>query len=359
MAYNACRTGAGQDEMARFTTITLTLVALLAIGLWQGGLWPWVALSYVTVFTYVMDRLTGLAAPSASGQEFPAGDALSVTLAIAHLTLLAAGVWAIGGGHLAGISAVGAFVGLGLFFGQVSNANAHELIHRSNRWLRRLGVTVYVSLLFGHHASAHVRVHHVNVATAADPNSARAGESFYRFAVRAWGGSFRAGLQAETALRARTAVPAPLHPYAVYLGGAGVVLLVAYLLAGLAGVLVLCGLAAHAQMQLLLSDYVQHYGLRRYRRADGRTEPFGPQHSWNAPQWFSSALVLNATRHSDHHQRPSTPYPALDLQPALMPILPRSLPVMAMLALWPPLWRRVMDPRVADWEAKNRQGAAV
>ncbi|WP_116599159.1 alkane 1-monooxygenase [Primorskyibacter marinus] len=345
--------------MARFTFITLTLVALLAIGLWQGGLWPWVALSFVTVFTYMMDRLIGPGASPAPGQEFPAGDALAVSLAVAHLVLLAAGVWTIAGGHLTGVSAVAAFIGLGLFFGQVSNANAHELVHRSNRWLRRLGVTVYVSLLFGHHASAHIRVHHVNVATAADPNSARAGESYYRFATRAWVGSFRAGLRAETALRARAASPALLHPYAVYLGGAGAVLIVAFLLAGFTGVLVLCGLAAHAQMQLLLSDYVQHYGLRRHQRADGRTEPVGPQHSWNAPQWFSSALVLNATRHSDHHQRPATPYPALDLRPASMPILPRSLPVMAMLALWPPLWRRVMDPQVAKWDAKNRQGAAV
>jgi len=33
-----------------------------------------------------------------------------------------------------------------------------------------------------------------------------------------------------------------------------------------------------------------------------------------------------------------------------MPMLPYSLPMMAVIALMPPLWRRVMDPRVAHWE---------
>jgi alkane 1-monooxygenase len=32
-----------------------------------------------------------------------------------------------------------------------------------------------------------------------------------------------------------------------------------------------------------------------------------------------------------------------------MPKLPYSLPIMAVIALVPPLWRRVMDRRVAQW----------
>ena len=75
------------------------------------------------------------------------------------------------------------------------------------------------------------------------------------------------------------------------------------------------------------------------------SEPVGTQHSWNSPHYFSSALMLNATRHSDHHAHPARPYPALAL-PGDAPLLPRSLPVMATIALVPPLWRRLMDPRV-------------
>jgi alkane 1-monooxygenase len=35
-----------------------------------------------------------------------------------------------------------------------------------------------------------------------------------------------------------------------------------------------------------------------------------------------------------------------------MPMLPRSLPVMAMVALVPPWWRRVMNPRLLHWQSK-------
>lgn len=59
--------------------------------------------------------------------------------------------------------------------------------------------------------------------------------------------------------------------------------------------------------------------------------------------------MLNAPRHSDHHAHPSRIYPALrlgDTGAPGRPILQRSLPAMAALALFPPLWRRVMDPRV-------------
>ena len=110
------------------------------------------------------------------------------------------------------------------------------------------------------------------------------------------------------------------------------------------------GLGLHATGQLLLSDYVQHYGLRRRVLADGRLEPVGPRHSWNAPHWFSGAMMLNAPRHSDHHAHPARPYPALRLPGAEeAPMLPRALPVCCTIALCPPLWRRMMAPHLARW----------
>jgi len=61
-------------------------------------------------------------------------------------------------------------------------------------------------------------------------------------------------------------------------------------------------------------------------------------------------MMLNAPHHSDHHMRPARAFPALEVTPDSMPILPRSLPVMAALALVPPIWRHVMDRRVARWQ---------
>lgn len=340
--------------MARFAFATLTMAALLGATIVSNGAWSdvWAlaALLGITVGVFALDKLAALAAPDHPGEEFPAGDGLAVALGLLHFPLLYGGVWAIsgGGGHDA-TARVALFFALSLFLGQVGNSNAHELIHRPDRGLRRLGIAVYSSLLFGHHVSAHLRVHHVHAATDADPNSAPLGQSYYAFAPRAWIGSFRQGLRAETALRRRASSRRGLHPYGIYAGGAMLSLGLAWLLAGGAGMLALFGLCAYAQAQLLLSDYVQHYGLRRRELAPGRREPVGPQHSWNAPMPASSALMLNAPRHSDHHARPARPYPRLEIDRDAMPILPHALPVMAVLALIPPVWRRLMDRRARRW----------
>ncbi|MWD28726.1 alkane 1-monooxygenase [Aquicoccus sp. SCR17] len=328
--------------MPIFALLTLGPAAALALGALLGGAWPWVALLSMTGLTFVIDRHGGAALPPL--EETRQARRLSLALGLLHFPLLGLAVL-----HLAGATgATGTerailFLAFGIFFGQISNSNAHELIHGGARPLRRLGEAIYASLLFGHHASAHLLVHHVHVGTGDDPNTARRGESVYRFALRAWTGSFRAGLRAESLRSARTGRRHPYWRYALLtalaLGGA-------LALAGLAGVVALLAISLYAQFQLLLSDYVQHYGLTRPMRPDGRPVPLGPEHSWNAPHRASGAMTLNAPRHSDHHLSPRRPFEALRLEPGRMPVLPHSLPVMAVIALVPPLWRRVMDPRL-------------
>lgn len=344
---------------ALFALATLCPVALLAAGGTLGGGWIIAAALYLTAFSALIDqalrRLGARPTPTAA----PGGwaDALSVALALAHFALLALAVASVTGATgLAAWERALAFLAFGLFFGQVSNSNAHELIHRSARPLRALGRWVYISLLFGHHASAHPKVHHRYVATPDDPNSARLGEGYYRFAARAWVGSFRAGLAAEREMMARGGKPAWANPYAEYLGGGAALLALSALAFGPAGLAAHAGLAAYATAQLLLSDYVQHYGLSRARLADGRYEPVSDAHSWNAPHVFSSLMMLHAPRHSDHHAHPATPYPALTL-PRPAPMLPAPLPAMATLALMPRLWKRVMHPRLARLHA-SPPGAA-
>ncbi len=291
----------------------------------------------MTLVVILCDR-AGVAARAGAGMA--TGQPLLI--AALHFTILPAVLLAVGlPGHLNGAETALLLMGAGLFFGQVSNACAHELIHRQGRAARRLGAAIYVSLLNGQHVSAHLLVHHVHAGTDKDPNSAPLGQSFWRFAARASVTEFTAGWRAENA-RQR---PGQLHPYAVWLGGAALSLALASLLAGAAGTVALLAMSAYAHLQLLLSDYLQHYGLRR-QVVGGRTEPMGPQHSWNAPQPWSAALMLNAPLHSDHHMHPGRSFDQLRLDRNRAPVLPRSVPVMGALAFVPPLWRRVMDPRV-------------
>jgi alkane 1-monooxygenase len=303
------------------------------------------------VLTILLDQLIPLTAGAAPDHDFPVADLLLVSVALGALALLPVAVQAITGpGPLDGGERVLLFFATGFWLGQVGHPAAHELIHRPKRELFRLGATFYAATLFGQHASAHRLVHHRHVASAQDPNTARVGESFYRFARRAWAGSFTKGLQAETDLRARGTLQG-LHPYLGYGAVSAVALFVALIIAGLPGLLVWLGLALHVQAQILLSDYVQHYGLLRHKGPDGRLEPVGLRHSWNTAHWFTSAVMLNAPRHSDHHAHPARAFPALRLPPAdAAPRLPWPLPVACGLALVPRLWHRAIRPHLARWQ---------
>ncbi|WP_368184543.1 alkane 1-monooxygenase [Aestuariibius sp. HNIBRBA575] len=345
--------------MTLFAVISSLPVFLISIAAIWGGWWVLAAFFYQTALAALLDELVALTLSEDPDREFPAADPLSVFLAVAHFWILAICIAALSGDTgLTLWEKIPLFLASGLFLGQVSNSNAHELIHRGARPLHRLGKWVYITLLFGHHTSAHPLVHHIHVATDQDPNSARKGESYYRFAKRAWIGSFVAGYRAETVRLARIKRRKWHHPYILYLSGAGLMMALAYLGHGIPGLISLFLLAGFAQSQLLISDYVQHYGLRRTILANGKPEPVSDGHSWNARHWFTSSLMLNAPRHSDHHAHPARPYPQLRLT-SEMPQLPRSLPVMATLALWPKHWKRVMDPLVQhQQDAQIRQRPA-
>ncbi|MEM9967779.1 MAG: alkane 1-monooxygenase [Pseudomonadota bacterium] len=335
--------------MIWFYIATILPATMLGLASVWGDPFAGLALLSVTIFAYLMDKVGG---------ELPAnersGRVLSVILALIHFPLLLLGVWSLAKpDHLSLLDKVLLFNAFGLYLGQISNSNAHELIHARHKALHKLGTYVYISLLHGHHVSAHLRVHHIFVATDADPNSARKGEGFWRYLIRAWPAEFAAGLKAETNHRARLRTPLTRlsHPYTLYLVGAGAALVASFAVAGPFGILAHLMIASYAQIQLFLSDYVQHYGLRRLSRK-GKTEPTGPQHSWNAPHWYSSAMLLNAPHHSDHHQNPGREFTKLQIDDASMPMLPYSLPMMAVIALLPGLWRKLMDPRVAHWQSK-------
>ncbi|MFN3992780.1 MAG: alkane 1-monooxygenase [Tabrizicola flagellatus] len=345
--------------LAAFALAALSPLALIGLGLALGPGWLWAVFLYMAVLTVILDQLIPLTAGQAEGDEFPAADALLIATGIGALTLLPLATWGVAGASgLTPGQRVLLFFAAGFWLGQVAHPAAHELIHRPRRALFRLGATVYAALLFGQHASAHRLVHHRHVASRDDPNTARAGESFYRFARRAWIGSFRDGARAETALRNGAARPG-LHPYAAYLAIGLAALMLATLIAGLPGLLAWTGLALHAQSQILLSDYVQHYGLTRARRPDGRLEPVGPAHSWNTAHWFSSVMMLNAPRHSDHHVHPARPFPALALPAAEdAPRLPWPLPLACALALAPRAWRRAIAPHLARWRETRPSSAA-
>ncbi|QBY00179.1 alkane 1-monooxygenase [Rhodophyticola sp. CCM32] len=331
--------------IARYALATLTPLLLLILGSLFALPFGLAALIWLTLLAAFLDQVLAPPAHDPDNQS-PWPDHLSLVLALGHLALIPLVLTALAGPVLDFGQKLALLFATASFFGQVSHPNAHELIHRRPRWLSGFGGLVYISVLYGHHASAHRLVHHRYVGTDQDPNTPLPSEGFWDYVPRAWKGEFEAGLMAENDRLSRRGKHAwsPSNPYIYWVTGGILMLFAAVYIAGLPGLLAFLTLAALTHLQILLSDYIQHYGLQRLERPDGRLEPVAPHHSWNAPKGFSSYLMMNAPSHSEHHMHPDRPYNQLDTG-ARVPILPYSVPIMAMLATLPPVWHRVMDKR--------------
>lgn len=338
--------------IACYALVTLTPALLIALGATIWGFAGVLCLFWLTLVTAGLDHL--LAPPRhANADHAPWSERLALGLGIMHLVLMVLVIDALGDGRLSTTHSFVLILALASFMGQVSHPNAHELIHRKDRVAYGLGALVYGVTGFGHHVSAHRLVHHRHVGTVDDPNTPLPGESFWAYLPRAWRGSFRAGLASEFARNQRQGGKAHLvaTPYAAWIGLAAFAMLCAIWIGGARGAAALAFLWGLFGAQILMSDYIQHYGLTRRLLPNGRREPVAPHHSWNAPSGFSSYLMMNAPAHSEHHMHPDRPYDRLNPQ-ADAPTLPHPLPIMAVIATMPRLWRRIMDrraQRVMEW----------
>ncbi|MGI8945802.1 MAG: alkane 1-monooxygenase [Thermoleophilaceae bacterium] len=258
--------------------------------------------------------------------------------------VLACALWS--SGSLSTVEGVGLALTMAMVSGIAINT-AHELGHKRARLERRLSKVALAQSAYGHFFIEHNRGHHVRVATPEDPASSRFGESFYAFLPRTVLGSLRSSWAIERKRLARGG----RGPFTVRNDILNAWAMTVVLFAALAvafGPVVLPFLAAQALGGLVLLEvvnYLEHYGLRRARRADGRYERCRPEHSWNSNNVASNVLLYHLQRHSDHHAHPTRRYQALRHVDEA-PQLPTGYAGMILLAAVPPLWRRVMDRRL-------------
>ena len=257
--------------------------------------------------------------------------------------------------HLGAVELVALFFGVGVISGTIGINYSHELMHQKPVWERWLGDLLLATVLYGHFRSEHLRVHHLHVGTRRDPVTARYNEGFHRFFPRVLREVYLSSFDAEAAMLARRKLP-PLHrsnPFWRYWALQAAMLILALIVGGGLGLLLFVWQAFIAIWQLELVNYIEHYGLTRRHLGEGKYEHVLPRHSWNAAHRASNWLLINLQRHSDHHYKPDRRFPLLqnyDEEDA--PQLPFGYPVMTALAMFPPLWRRRMNPRVRAWRKK-------
>jgi alkane 1-monooxygenase len=254
--------------------------------------------------------------------------------------------WQWGSGALSLVENLGLMTTMGVVGGIAINT-AHELGHKRDDLERWLGRVALAQTGYGHFFIEHNRGHHVRVATPEDAASSRLGESFWAFLPRTVAGSLRSAWGIEAARLDRLGKPHLSIRNDILTAWAMTVVLFAALALAFGPIVLpyLLGQAIIGFSLLEVVNYLEHYGLLRQRKEDGRYERCRPEHSWNSNNVASNVLLYHLQRHSDHHANPTRRYQALrHVEEA--PQLPTGYAGMIVLAWIPPIWRRVMDPRL-------------
>ena len=263
-----------------------------------------------------------------------------------HLVLLSFFLFSLKDPTLQIYEVVGRVLSMGLVTTFAINL-AHELGHRQTWGEQFLSKLMLLTTLMMHFFIEHNRGHHKNVATFEDPSTARKGETVYAFWFRAILNEYLSAWRLE---KKRLAVIKQSNfsfhnemiqfqiIQALFIG-------VIYYLFGSFILLAFLFNAAIAYVSFETVQYLEHYGLQRKKNEKGRHERVKAHHSWNSNHVFGRLMMFNLSRHSDHHFKAHKKYQVLNHHDDA-PQLPTGYPGMMILSLIPPLWFRIMNPRL-------------
>jgi alkane 1-monooxygenase len=113
------------------------------------------------------------------------------------------------------------------------------------------------------------------------------------------------------------------------------------------GYIALLGFVLHcvvANFLLEYVNYIEHYGLSRDEKV--RVTEL---HSWQSDIPVSRFLLIDLSRHADHHYHASKPYHTL-LSYEKSPELPSGYAGLFFVAAIPPLWFSLMDARIEGFK---------
>lgn len=237
---------------------------------------------------------------------------------------------------------------LGLMLGGVATVVAHELVHKIGnpmsvtigRWLLAFSFDANFSV-------EHVYNHHIKVATADDPATAPRGRNVYSHFIKAFIGTQKAGWQIEKKRLTRKKLSVISWQNACIRGWlmSATLLAIAYLIAGVLGMLMSIAVGLSAKFTLEIVNYMEHYGLVRDPK-----QPVRPRHSWNSNRRVSCWTMFNLPRHSHHHAQGAVPFEKLKALPDSPEMIGGYISTMG-IALIPPLWFRIMEKKLAHWDA--------
>jgi alkane 1-monooxygenase len=248
---------------------------------------------------------------------------------------------------LATYEVTGLTLSMGTMLGACGINVAHELGHRFTRGEQLLSKALLLPELYMHFFIEHNRGHHKNIATDEDPASARFNEAlpvfWWRSTVNSYLDAWKLeGQRLSKAGKSFWSWDNEMLRFQF--------IQIAYLLTIAAiwnwrimGFAILIAVLGFLLLETI--NYIEHYGLRRQRLASGRYEAVNETHSWNSNHELGRIVLYELTRHSDHHYKSNKKYQLLNHHDE-SPQLPLGYPTSMLLAMVPPLWFKVMNPKV-------------
>lgn len=254
-------------------------------------------------------------------------------------------IWILGHRELTSFELIFSVINVGVLMGVCGINVAHELGHRHNpfdKWVARL---LLLPVLYSHFTLEHNYGHHLKVGTPEDPATARKNESVYLFYVRSIGQGYHNAWRIASKMLVSQGKAWWLHEVAwSHVAQIGLLAVVVYA-AGWPSLIPFISAALIGIITLESVNYIEHYGLRRQKLASGRYEAMTESHSWNSNHELGRIMLFELVRHADHHYQTTRKYQALRHMDQ-SPQLPFGYPMSIVLALIPPLWFKVMNPRI-------------
>jgi alkane 1-monooxygenase len=255
----------------------------------------------------------------------------------------------LGSENLTWVSKTGMTVAMGLSCGVLGINAAHELGHRNTWYEQLMSKILLLTSMYMHFFIEHNRGHHKNVSTDEDPASAKYGENIYTFYVRtiteSWLSAWR--LENDRLKKSGFSFWSFRNEMVRFQIIQISFLAVIYFVFGFSALLWYLAAAIIGFMLLETVNYIEHYGLRR-KKIGNRYERTLPVHSWNSNHPIGRLVLLELSRHSDHHYLATRKYQVLrhfDESPQM----PTGYPGMMILALLPPLWFRLMHKEIEKY----------
>jgi alkane 1-monooxygenase len=343
-----------KHPMASLKYLAALSIPLTAfIGISEGGAWTFLTPVYAFVLIPILEILLPQDASNLppDTRENAAHNRAYDWMLYANVPIVYGLLWLVGSSVNPGVAPGWEHLGIALSLGIALGTNGinvgHELGHRQGSPERFLGKLLLLPSFYMHFYVEHNYGHHLNAATPEDPATAKYNQSVYGFWLTTVVGQYRSAwrIQADLLRRAGRGFFSVYNDMFWYLVITSAYLCLLYYLFGATGLVLLTASGIIGFLLLETVNYIEHYGLLRQKLPSGRYERVREIHSWNSNHIVGRVVLYELTRHSDHHYKSSKKYQVLDYHEQ-SPNLPFGYPTSMVLALVPPLWFRIMNPRI-------------